>query len=139
VKCGRCITRGVCVALTAGLSLTAYAQEGHPVVGSWHGERGAGRNRADVTLVMDYDGEKITGVVNPGFDGLELRNATLNPKGWVLSFDVEAKDAAGKAVPCHVSGKLDRLGSDQRTVAGTWMCGTVKQAFKLTRDRDYSR
>ena len=131
--------RGLCVAVMIALSVPAYAQEGHPLVGSWHGERGAGRNRADVTVVMDYDGQRITGIVNPGFEGMELQNAALNPKGWLLSFELNGKDAAGKPVRCQVSGKLDRLGSDQRTLAGTWVCGTVKQDFKLTRDRDYSR
>ena len=36
-------------------------------------------------------------------------------------------------------GKIDRLGSDRRTLTGTWVCGAVKEDFKLTRDRDYSR
>ncbi len=35
--------------------------------------------------------------------------------------------------------ELDKIGSDRRTLSGTWMAGTAKGDFKLTRDRDYSR
>jgi hypothetical protein len=116
------------------------AQEGHPLVGSWHGDRGTTtRNRTDVTLVADYDGTQITGVINPGFENMPLLNAALMAKTWTVHFEVEAKDTAGKPVRCVVDGKLDRLGSDQRTLAGTWVCGAVKQTFKLVRDKDYSR
>ena len=116
------------------------AQEGHPLVGSWHGDRGATATaRTDVTLIMDYDGTQITGVVNPGFENLRLQNAKLVPKDWMVHFELDAKDTAGKQAHCTVDGKIDRLGSDQRTLSGTWVCGTVKETFKLTRDRDYTR
>ena len=122
---------------TGGL---ATAQEGHPLVGSWHGDRGAtAKERTDITVVMDYDGETISGVVNPGFESMALQNAKLTPKGWLLHFEVDSKDASGKAVRSMIDGKIDRLGSDQRTLTGTWVCGSVKQEFRLTRDRDYYR
>jgi len=125
-----------------GLAATAsvVAQEGHPLVGSWHGDRGTtARNRTDVTLIMDWDGAQVTGMVNPGFEHMALQNAKLNPKDWTVHFEVESKDAAGKTVRCLVDGKIDKLGSDTRTLAGTWTCGTAKQTFTLTRDRDYYR
>ena len=132
-----------CVLLHAGFLVTCLslsAQEGHPLVGSWHGDRGTNaKTRTDVTLVMDWDGTQLSGVVNPGFESMKLQNAKLTPKDWSVHFELDAKDAAGKPTRCLVDGKLDRLGSDQRTLAGTWVCGSVKQDFKLTRDRDYSK
>ena len=128
--------------LVSGLaaSTLARAQEGHPLVGSWHGTRGtSAANRSDVTVVMDWDGDRLTGLVNPGFDSMVLQNAKLTPKGWIVHFEVDSKDASGKPVRCLVDGQIDRLGSDQRTLAGTWVCGGVKQDFTLKRDRDYSR
>jgi hypothetical protein len=123
--------------IASGVVLSA--QEGHPLVGSWHGDRGANaKNRVDVTLIMDYDGEKVTGVVNPGFEAMELQNAKLTPKGWLVHFELAMKDASGMPVRCAVDGKIDRLGSDRRTLSGSWVCGTVKHDFKLTRARDYS-
>ncbi len=127
-------------ALCGAMSMPLQAQEGHPLVGSWHGDRGANAgSRTDVTLIMDWDGTQLTGVVNPGFESMALQNAKLTPKGWTVHFEIEEKDKAGKAVRCMVDGKIDRLGSDQRTLTGTWVCGGVKQDFTLTRDRDYYR
>jgi hypothetical protein len=128
----------VCVSVVVPASV--LAQEGHPLVGSWHGDRGTNaKNRIDVTLIMDWDGTQLTGVVNPGFESMVLQNAKLTPKGWIVHFELDSKDASGKTVRCNVDGKIDRLGSDTRTLTGTWICGAAKQDFKLTRDRDYYR
>jgi len=127
-----------CAGVVAAVSV--LAQEGHPLVGSWHGNRSASAaRRADVTVIMDWDGTQLTGVVNPGFESMKLQNAKLNAADWTVHFEVDSKDAAGKMVRCMVDGKLDKLGSDQRTLAGTWNCGAAKQSFRLTRDRDYYR
>jgi hypothetical protein len=123
-----------CLVIAAPL----IAQEGHPLVGSWHGDRGPNpQSRTPVTLIMDWDGSVVTGLVNPGFEHAALQNAKLNPKDWTVHFEVEVKDKSGKAERCIVDGKLDKLGSDRRTLAGAWTCGGVKNDFKLTRDRDY--
>jgi hypothetical protein len=114
------------------------AQEGHPLVGTWHGNWGPNAaDRTDLTVVMDWDGKVITGLVNPGFDQSALQNAKLNPKDWTVHFEIDSKDKTGKSVHCIVDGKIDKLGSDRRTLTGTWNCGTSKADFKLTRDRDY--
>ena len=130
----------VMVFVSVVVPASVLAQEGHPLVGSWHGDRGTNaKNRTDVTLIMDWDGTQLTGVVNPGFESMALQNAKLTPKGWTVHFELDSKDASGKTVRCNVDGKIDRLGSDTRTLTGTWICGAAKQDFKLTRDRDYYR
>jgi hypothetical protein len=136
VRTGRRLVLIAWVVATTSLA----AQEGHPVVGSWHGDRGtAPKTRTDITVIMDWDGTQITGVVNPGFENMKLQNAKLTPKDWSLHFEVESKDASGRVSRCLVDGKIARLGSDRRTLTGTWVCGAIKQDFTLTRDRDYSR
>ena len=118
--------------------LLLFAQEGHPLVGSWHGDRGPNATtRTDVTIVMDWDGKLISGIVNPGFDQSNMQNAKLNPKDWTVHFEIDMKQKAGNTVRCIVDGKIDKLGSDRRTLTGTWNCGTEKGTFKITRDRDY--
>jgi hypothetical protein len=118
------------------MTMPLLSQEGHPLVGTWHGSWGMDEtNRTDLTVVMDWDGKVITGIVNPGFDGLPIQNAKLNPKGWTVHFEVDWKQKT--TVRCLVDGKIDKLGSDRRTLTGTWNCGTAKANFKLTRDRDY--
>jgi hypothetical protein len=124
----------VCIVIAAPV----LAQEGHPLVGSWHGDRGTSPTaRTDITVVMDWDGKVVSGVVNPGFDGMAMQNAKLNPKDWTVHFEVDLKEKSGNTVRCMVDGKIDKLGSDRRTLTGTWNCGTTKGDFKITRDRDY--
>ncbi len=124
------------VLLTAGMRV--FAQEGHPVVGSWHGSWGRdAASQQNLTVVMDWDGKVITGIVNPGFDQMPLQNAKLNPANWTVHFEIDRKDRSGKPVHCAVDGKIDKLGSDRRTLTGMWTCGAEKGDFKLTRDRDY--
>jgi len=130
-----------CLALAAPTS----AQEGHPLVGSWHGNWGFDASgRRDLTLVVDYtpDGADIAGVANPGYDSAPLENLQVTipkPTEWNVTFAVELKDRSGKTTRYVAAGRLDKIGSDRRTLIGTWTAGTAKGDFTLTRDRDYSR
>jgi hypothetical protein len=81
----------VMVVVSVMVPASVLAQEGHPLVGSWHGDRGMNaKNRTDVTLIMDWDGTQLTGVVNPGFESMALQNARLTPKGWTVHFELES-------------------------------------------------
>jgi hypothetical protein len=137
--------RPLCLLACLALAVTTSAQEGHPLVGSWHGDWGLGAAaRQDLTVVIDYtpDGAGVTGIANPGFDHASLQNLTLaiaKPTDWNVTFDVELKDKSGKVTRYAAAGKLDKIGSDRRTLAGAWSAGTAKGDFKITRDRDYSR
>ncbi len=114
----------------------ALAQEGHPVVGTWHGSWAApgATSRNDVTLVMDWTGKVITGLLNPGPDSGKLENASLDPEGWKLHFEANIKDRAGKPVRVSVDGKLENITNVRRSLTGTWREGATTGEFKLTRD-----
>jgi len=128
----------VCAVMLLAVAMPVAAQEGHPLVGSWHGNWGTSPTaRTDVTVIMDWDGSVISGVVNPGFEGMTMQNAKLNPKDWTVHFEIDMKQKSGSPVRCLVDGKIDKLGSDRRTLTGTWNCGATKADFKITRDRDY--
>ncbi len=118
-------------ALLAGaLALALFAQEGHPLTGTWHGTWGPdAKTRNDVTVVMQWDGKAITGMVNPGPDSIALQNAKLTPAGWAVHFEGDAKGA--KLV---VDGKIDNLTNVRRVITGSWTQGAVKGDFKITRD-----
>ena len=50
------------------------AQEGHPLVGSWHGNWGPdAKDRTGVTFILNYDGKNIVGMINPGPDVARLQ------------------------------------------------------------------
>ena len=123
--------------LCAAIAGPMLAQEGHPLVGSWHGDFGPNaKDRTDITLVVDWDGKAVSGIMNPGFEQMALQNAKLDPKGWLVHFEVDRKEGTG-VVRCIADGKIDKLGSDRRTITGAFNCGTRKADFKITRDRDY--
>ena len=57
-----------------------FAQEGHPLTGTWHGDWGpTPTHRNDVTLVLEWDGKNISGLINPGPESIKLSKATLEP------------------------------------------------------------
>ena len=131
--------------MTALLVHAAVAQEGHPLVGSWHGNWGFDAStRRDLTVVIDYtpDGAGVAGLANPGYDHAALQRlevTTPSPADWKVSFAVDLKDKSGATTRYVAQGTLAKIGSDRRTLTGTWTAGTQRGDFALTRDRDYSR
>jgi len=120
----------VCLVLT----VSAFAQEGHPLKGTWLGDWGPNKNdRNQVTIVMDWDGKQITGSINPGPNAVQLKNATLNPQGWTVHFEADAKNAAGQNVHYVVDGKIENLGLYNRSIVGTWGHDNVKGDFRIQR------
>ena len=119
----------------AALSLTLWAQEGHPLVGSWHGTWGPNaKDRSDVTVIFNWDGTNITGIVNPGLDAMKFQNASLDPGSWTVHFETEGKDRSGSKVHIAVEGKIQDITNVRRSIVGAWTQGSVKGDFKITRD-----
>ena len=107
----------VCLAAVA----PAIAQEGHPLKGSWLGTWAGNKVHGnDVLLVMTWDGTSITGTINPGTDNIVIKNATLNPTGWLVHLEGDAKDKAGQPMTYTIDGKIENLPLANRIVTGTW-------------------
>jgi len=110
------------------------AQEGHPLKGSWTGTwEGNTVHGNSVLLVLDWNGKAITGTVNPGTDNMVVKNATLNPEGWVFHFEADGKDKAGAVVTYSVDGKIENLAMHNRSIVGTWKSQRGGGAFKISR------
>jgi hypothetical protein len=111
------------------------AQEGHPLTGTWSGDWGTGpAGRTHVTVVMEWDGKVVTGLLNPGPDQAALTSVVLDPATWTVRIEADTKDAQGKPVHVSVDGKLDDIASYHRKLAGTWTQGATKGTFSLTRN-----
>src|SRR2546426_11037465 len=124
----------VCLLAVLGVVVSAFAQEGHPLKGTWLGDWGPNKNdRNQITVVLDWDGKQITGQVNPGPNAIPIKNATLEPKGWLVHFEADTKNAAGQAIHYVVDGKIENLGLYNRSIAGTWTHGNVEGGFSIQR------
>ncbi len=126
--------RLLAVLFAAALSTLAFAQEGHPLVGTWHGVWGPAQSRTDVTVVMNWDGKQVNGIMNPGPDSVKLQSASLDPSVWGVHFEVDIKDKTGKVNHAVVDGKIDDVTLIRRTIIGTWKQGGMSYEFKMQRD-----
>ena len=119
--------------LATTASPPAAAQEGHPLKGSW---LGTWKDNAalgdDLILILDWDGKNITGMINPGTDNIPVAKATLEPKGWMVTIEADAKDKAG-AITYVVDGKIENLPMPNRTITGTWKSQRGSGAFRIQR------
>ncbi len=119
----------------AGLSGTpAAAQEGHPLKGSWLGTWASNQIHGnDVVVVLNWDGKSVTGMINPGTDNIPIKTATLNPEGWVVHIEADAKDKSGAVVSYVIDGKIENLALHNRTITGTWKNQKGSGSFKIAR------
>jgi len=123
----------VCLLACLTLAVSALAQEGHPLKGSWLGDWGPSKtDRNQVVVIMDWNGTEVTGEINPGPNAIPLTKATLDPKGWLVHLEADGKQA-GKTVHYVIDGKIENLGLYNRSIVGTWNHDDVKGDFKLTR------
>jgi hypothetical protein len=119
-----------CLAVAA----TASAQFGHPLKGTWLGDWGQNKNnRTHILLEIHWDGKALAGTINPGPNGVKLQKATVDPDTWTVHLEGDGKDSSGATVRYVIDGKLENLGAYQRFITGTWMEGSKKGDFKVTR------
>ena len=116
-------------------TIAALAQEGHPLTGTWHGTWTAppGQNNR-IVMALKWDTKNVVGTLNPGPRSGAFKQVTLDPDKWTVHFEADAKDSKGNPVHVIADGKLDNIGSYNRTISGTWMQGNDKGEFKITRD-----
>ena len=109
--------------------LPIFAQQGHPLTGTWSGTWGTTpAQRNQVTIVMNWDGKNVTGLINPGPDSIPLSSVSVDYSRWTVHIEANGKDRI------VAEGKLEDLGSYHRTITGTWAQGTTKADCKVTRD-----
>ena len=125
----------VCVAFIAlAHTQIAAGQEGHPLKGSWLGTwEGNEALGNDLILILDWDGNSITGVINPGTDDIPIAKATLEPKGWVVTLEADAKDKSGAALHFFIEGHIENVELPNRSIVGTWRSQRGRGAFEASR------
>jgi hypothetical protein len=110
------------------------AQEGHPLKGSWLGEwKGNTVHGDNILLILDWDGKAISGMINPGTDNMPLKSASLDPKGWVVKIEADAKAKDGSTVNYVIEGKIENLELPNRSINGTWSSNKGRGTFTASR------
>jgi hypothetical protein len=121
--------------LVWGVIVPALAQEGHPLTGTWAGDWGpSATQRNHITLVMNWDGQKVSGVLNPGPDSVTLGSIFVDVTTWTVRIEADAKDQSGKPVHIAAEGRVEDLSSYHRKLTGSWRQGDANGDFRLTRD-----
>jgi len=124
------------VALTIATLLipNAMAQEGHPLKGSWIGVwEGNETHGENVVVILDWDGERISGVINPGTDNIEIDEATLDPDDWSVHLEANAQTDAGRSIRYVIDGTIQELELPSRSIIGTWRSQEGRGAFDIRR------
>ena len=124
------------VALTIATLLIpiAMAQEGHPLKGSWIGVwEGNETHGENIVVIMDWDGERISGVINPGTDNIEIDEVTLDPDDWSVHIEANAQTDAGRSIRYVIDGTIQELELPSRSIIGTWRSQEGRGAFDIRR------
>ncbi len=120
----------------AGVTLVtlAVAQEGHPVKGSWIGVWESNETHGEsVLVILDWDGEQITGMINPGTHNIEIDEATLDPDDWSVRIEADAETRDGDTIHYVIEGTIEELELPSRSIIGTWRSDNGRGAFDIRR------
>jgi hypothetical protein len=132
------VVRIGCLLLVLALTISAFGQEGFPLSGTWSGDWGTSakeQDRTQTTLIMSWDGKKISGIVDPGPDSAQFKVATLDSSKWTIHLEYDLKDKSGKVAPFVVDAKLQNASSrNNRMLVGTFTHGASKGDFKIKMD-----
>jgi len=135
-------------AFVACLAVTARAQEGYPLAGTWYGDFGTGSQKTDLTVIMKWDGSTVTGTVNPGPNATPIKSAVMNitpgkpaaegrnsttgiPPVFKVHLEFDAPGAAGGTTVFE--GTMQNPVAGNRRITGTWTRGAERGTFQLRR------
>ncbi len=112
--------------LLLSLAFASQAQEGFPLDGTWRGQVG----ERTIVLVMQWDGNAISGMINPGPNSIAFDSAELIPQNWGVR--IEAHSATGAEIALR--GTLTDIGSYNRRIEGTWTEAGITSEVVISRE-----
>lgn len=126
--------KSVCLVVLFACSVIAAsgaaAQKGKdPLSGTWSGDWGpTPTHRNPVTVELKWDGNTLSGTVNPGPSAIALQKCTFDAKAGTVHLEADAKDRRGNEVHYVIDGKVE-----DNTMSGSWDHGNRKGDFKITK------
>lgn len=143
----RSVRAFILFAAVMAFGLPAVAQEGYPLTGTWYGDYGMGAQKKDLTIVMKWDGQSVSGTINPGASATPLKSAVMDitpgkpaPEGQNSTtgippvFKVHMEfDAPGGGGPVVFDGTIKNPVGGNRTIVGTFKRGSESGPFQIRR------
>jgi hypothetical protein len=81
---------------------------------------------------MSWDGQAVTGLINPGPDAIPLTGVTVDWSTWTLHLEAERPGDARPRVTAE--GRLEDIGSAHRRIVGIWQQDGATGSLRLTRE-----
>ena len=78
---------------------------------------------------MEFDGDEVNGLMNPGPNSIDVDAIALDVTDWTVRIEATGQDDGGNAVSIMAEGQLENLESYHRTLEGTWRQGGVEMRF----------
>ncbi len=99
------------------------------IEGVWAGDWGPNAaDRNQVTVELNWDGETLTGIINPGPDAVELQNTSFDPDTGAIHLEAEVISRGGPLFHYLIDGILE-----EDTIKGSWSHDDVKGDFTITK------
>ena len=111
-------------------STALLAQEGHPLKGTWRGTITTGSNTRPLVIIMDYNNDEITGMINPGRNSYNYTSAELDAPNWAL----QASATTREGVDIRFQATLIDVGARNRYLEGSWSEEGSSYPFKIIRE-----
>ena len=106
------------------------AQEGHPLKGTWRDEVNVDGESQALVIIMDYEEDSITGLINPGRSSFRFSDAMLDAPNWAVSASAMTRDD----IAVEFTATLHEIGARNRYLEGTWTQAGSNYPFKVTRE-----
>lgn len=119
--------------LVLAITNLALAQEGHPLEGTWSGDRLSGGDKVRVLLILHLQPDQsFDATLIENGARIPLSKVTLHPEDWTVSLEARGKNRAGETVHYEIEGTLENLGSaTERMIAGTWTDANGSGDFRV--------
>ncbi len=115
------------------LGATAFAQHGHPLVGSWSGEWvPPGGEPQRVLVVLEYENDTVSGSIYFGTRRVPIRRALLEPDSWAVRLEASENRNDDGVVDYLIEGRIENLGSTtERTITGSLVRNGERGDFRV--------
>src|SRR5215831_6216122 len=115
------------VVLAGPIQGALVRQRADPLSGTWKGDWGPSpTDRNAVTLELMWDGNVLTGTVNPGPDAIQIENASFDAKTGKIHIEA---NLAARNLQYVVDGTVEK-----GKMTGTWNHQRRKGDFQLTHE-----